>query len=263
MRDLDLTLEPGRITSFIRDYAQGSGFGQVVVGLSGGVDSSLSAALAVRALGSEHVFGVMLPYKTSSASSYEDALLLANQLQIKHERIDITPMADAYFETYRPDACNLRRGNWLARTRMCVLYDLSAQYRALVLGTSNRTELLLGYFTQHGDGACAFEPIGHLYKTEVWKMSELLRLPERIIRKIPTADLWPRQTDEGEIGLTYPLLDEILWQWTEQHAMRDGIIARGFAPEQVDKVIRMVKSSAFKRQLPPLVTDWDKGSPDA
>jgi NAD+ synthase len=260
MRSLDLKLEIERIASFITDYVHSNGFADVVIGLSGGIDSSLAAALAVRALGKEHVRGAMLPYKTSSAASYEDALLLANELGIHHERIEITPLVDSYFDSRRKEASNLRRGNWMARARMCVLYDLSAQYKALVVGTSNRTELLVGYFTQFGDGACAFEPIGHLYKTEVWQMAELLNIPDRIIRKIPTADLWEKQTDEDEIGLKYAHLDEIVYLLTEQNLSKEDVMRAGFTSEQVDKVSNMISRSAFKRNPPPLISDWEDRS---
>lgn len=251
MRTLDLTREIDRITEFINNYIHSGGFSKAIIGLSGGIDSSLSAALSVKALGKENVIGLMLPYKNSSPASYEDALLLAEQLGITHQRIDITPMVDSYFDVSQPQADMLRRGNWMARTRMCVLYDLSAKNKALVVGTSNRTELLVGYFTQFGDGACAFEPIGHLYKTEVWQMSAMLNIPEKIIKKTPTADLWANQTDEGELGLFYPQLDEILYLLTEQHLQPDAIIAQGFTSEQVQRVQNLMQRSQFKRMLPP------------
>lgn len=255
MRKIDLRTEINRITDFIRNYVKSSGLENVVIGLSGGIDSSLSASLAVQALGKENVLGVMLPWKNSSPDSYNDALLLAKQLEIHHEKIDITPMVEAYFSAYQPDADTLRLGNWMARTRMCVLYDLSAKYRGLVLGTSNRTELMVGYFTQYGDGACAFEPIGHLYKTEVWQMAEILGIPDKIIRKVPTADLWAEQTDEGELGLYYHQLDEILYALTEGKLSKAAVIRTGFTAEQVDRVIHLMNRSGFKRQLPPLITD--------
>lgn len=258
MRKLDLTAEIDNISGFIKRYADNSGLSNVIIGLSGGIDSSLSAALAVHALGKEHVFGVMLPYKNSSPDSYNDALSLATNLDIHYEKIEITPMVQSYFDKFQPDADKLRLGNWMARTRMCVLYDLSAKYKALVVGTSNQTELMLGYFTQHGDGACAFEPIGHLYKTEVWQMAALLNIPDKIICKTPTADLWPNQTDESEIGLKYSELDEILFALTEEHKDKDEIIKLGFTGDKVDRVIDLMAKSEFKRQLPPLITDYNK-----
>ncbi len=258
MRKLDLTIEIQSAAQFIRDYVQSSGLANVVIGLSGGIDSSLSAALAVKALGKEHVYGAMLPWENSSPASYNDALLLAQHLGMHHEKIEITPMVKAYFDNYAAKADNLRLGNWMARTRMCVLYDLSAQYKGLVVGTSNRTEILVGYFTQHGDGACAFEPIGHLYKTEVWQMAALLGIPQQIIDKTPTADLWANQTDEDEIGIKYSRLDAILYSLTEENKSTEDIIKEGIPRSQVHRVIELMNKTVFKRQLPPLITDWYK-----
>jgi len=254
MRNLDLSRETDRICNFIQSYLQRSGFEKVIIGLSGGVDSSLSAALAVKALGNRNVYGAMLPWKDSSQHSYSDALTLAEGLRLHHEKIDITPMVESYFHSYQHDADKLRWGNWMARIRMCVLYDLSAKYNALVVGTSNRTELLTGYFTQNGDGASAFEPIGHLYKTDVWKMAKFLALPEVIINKVPTADLWAGQIDEGELGLNYPEIDEILYLLTEECQTAEHICEKGIGLDKVNRVISLMKSSQFKRQLPPLIT---------
>ncbi|HOD17904.1 MAG TPA: NAD+ synthase [Candidatus Cloacimonadota bacterium] len=263
MRSFDGEKEKSRIAAFIQGYVHQNGFEKVVIGLSGGIDSSLSAALAVQALGKDMVHGIMLPCKNGNSSSCEDAMLLAKELGISWERIDISSLTDGYFANYAPDASNLRRGNWTARIRMCVLYDLSAKYKALVQGTSNRTELLIGYFTQFGDGACAFEPIGHLYKTEVWQLAKKLSLPERIINKTPSADLWEGQTDEGEIGITYPQLDEILFRLTELQLAPEELIRQGFPSEQVVKVKKMMKQSEFKRKMPPLITDWESGLKNA
>jgi len=256
MRELDINKEINNICNFIAGYVRQSGMDNVVIGLSGGVDSSLSAALAVTALGKEHVYGVMLPWKESNSASYEDALSLAEKLGIHHQKIDITPMVEPYFSIYQTDADNLRLGNWMARIRMCVLYDLSAKYRALVLGTSNRTELLIGYFTQYGDGACALEPIGHLYKTEVWAMAKVLNIPQQIIDKTPTADLWADQTDEGEIGMSYKELDLILHAITETNLNIRSIINLGFSEENVLRVKSMMERTEFKRKNPPLINDW-------
>jgi len=252
MRQIDLKTELERISAFIRDYLQHNGFNRVLLGLSGGIDSSLSAAVAIHALGKDNVLGVMLPYKNSSPESYADALLVAEALQIRHDRIEITPMVDAYFDHVQSDASALRRGNWMARIRMCVLYDLSSRDRALVMGTSNRTELLVGYFTQFGDGACAFEPIGGLYKTEVRAMAKLLAMPQRIIDKVPTADLWAGQTDEGELGLSCAELDEILWLLTEEHLSPQEIEAKGFQSAKISRVQHLMQVSEFKRNLPPV-----------
>jgi len=153
-------------------YLKASGFSKYIIGISGGIDSALSATLAVKAIGKQNVLGVLMPYQSSNPQSLKDGLLLCDSLQIEHQIVDISPMVDAYFESREPMADSLRRGNWMARTRMCVLFDLSAKLRALVVGTSNQSELMTGYFTQYGDSACALEPIGQLYKTEVGKWQD-------------------------------------------------------------------------------------------
>lgn len=255
MRILDLNIERNRITDFIREYLKSAGFDKLVLGLSGGVDSAVCCALAVEAMGAENVIAAMLPHKSSHPDSLADASNLAQILGVEQQVIDITPMADAYFGTYAPDASNLRRGNWLARTRMCVLFDLSARYRALVLGTSNRTELMVGYFTQFGDSACAFEPIGHLYKTEVWALARLLGIPRKIVNKTPTADLWAGQSDEADLGLTYPVLDEIAYTLTELDVNVEASDDLPYPVELYHKVDKMITVSTFKRKLPPVLED--------
>jgi len=250
MRNLDLNKEKVRIIDFIRNYLSNAERDRLVVGLSGGVDSAVSTALAVEAIGSSNVTALIMPYETSNSESVADASELAKQLGIDYQIIDITPVTKAYFENYAPEADHLRIGNWLARIRMCVLYDFSAKLQALVLGTSNRTEFMIGYFTQFGDSACAFEPIGHLYKTEVWKLAKLLNIPEKIINKTPTADLWPGQSDEQEIGISYPVLDEIVYELTELHLSISSTENLSYPVELYQKVERMIQSSAFKRRMP-------------
>ena len=250
MRNLDLNKEKVRIIDFIRNYLSNAERDRLVVGLSGGVDSAVSTALAVEAIGSSNVTALIMPYETSNSESVADASDLAKQLGIDYQIIDITPVTKAYFENYAPEADHLRIGNWLARIRMCVLYDFSAKLQALVLGTSNRTEFMIGYFTQFGDSACAFEPIGHLYKTEVWKLAKILHIPERIINKTPTADLWPGQSDEQEIGISYPVLDEIVYELTELHLSISSTENLSYPVELYQKVERMIQSSAFKRRMP-------------
>ncbi len=253
MRKLKTDQEITRITNFIGDYCFRAGITKVVLGLSGGIDSSLSAALAVQALGKENVTGLLLPYKNSHPDSAGHAGLLADQLEIQTFTIDISPMVDAYFDNTAPDASMLRRGNFMARMRMSVLYDYSSRIPALVLGTGNRTEILVGYFTQHGDGACALEPIGHLYKTEVWAMARVLGIPEAIINKTPTADLWNGQTDEGELGITYPELDKILYELTELDVNSNASANLSFPKEKYELVEKLMSRSAFKRNPVPVL----------
>jgi len=248
------TLDPEevlpRILDFIRGRMEEAGRSRLVVGLSGGLDSVTSACLAVRALGSENLTAFLMPYRTTSPQSADDALLAATELGIAHETIDITPMVDAYFERF-PEADHKRRGNFMARTRMAVLYDQSAALDALVLGTGNRTESLLGYTTLWGDMACAFTPLGDLYKTQVRQLAAWLGVPPRIIEKSPTADLWQGQTDEGEMGLTYEEVDRLLYNMFELGMGDDGLEAEGFSRAFILKVRGIIESSSFKRCMPP------------
>jgi len=252
VRELDLYREVEHVSRFISGYVGNTRCVKVVVGLSGGIDSSLSAALCVKALGRDNVLGVLLPYRTSHRDSAADALLLAKSLSIATETIDISPMVDAYFCDVDLPIHPLRKGNFMARMRMSVLYDLSAKHQALVVGTCNRTELLVGYFTQFGDGASAFEPIGHLYKTEVWKMAKLLGVPETIISKTPTADLWEGQTDEQELGISYPVLDEILYELTELDMNPTATENLTHPQAMYDKVNNLIRNSEFKRHPAPI-----------
>jgi len=251
MRNIDLKKEKQKIIHFIKTYFKDAGFSKGIIGLSGGVDSSLVAFLAVEALGQENVVGVLMPYKTSSKDSFDDGKLIAETLGIKYFVCEITPMIDAYFDNYDPNADRLRKGNMKARTRMCTLYDLAAKEHALVLGTSNKTELYLGYITQFGDGACALEPLGCLYKTEILKLAEIMGVPEIIINKTPTADLWEGQTDEGELGLSYPDADEILYALYEEMASIKELLSQGFKQEQVQHIISIVNRNRFKQSIPP------------
>lgn len=245
---LNLNLEKERIIEFIRNYCQANHFENLVIGLSGGIDSALSAALAVMAVGNDHVFSFNIPYRNSHPDSANDAALVAKHLGIPHESIELTAFTDSYFELFEPEADRLRRGNWMARIRMNVLYDQAAKYKALVVGTGNRTELLVGYCTQYGDSACAFEPIGHLYKTEVWAMARELGLPEKVITKTPTADLWEGQSDEGELGISYRELDTILMYLTEPESYPNC----SSLPQTIEKVKKLIRNSEFKRNMPPV-----------
>lgn len=197
------------LVRFIREEVKRVGFTRGVLGLSGGLDSSVVAYLTAHALGPENTYGVLMPYKTGDPSSLNDAQLVADLLGASAIRSDITPMVDAYLDAH-PDADRVRRGNVMARARMIVLYDLSASLRALVIGTSNKTELLVGYGTLYGHMSAAFWPLGDLYKTEVRLLARYLGVPAHIIEKTPTADLWVGQSDEDELGMTYDVLDAVL-----------------------------------------------------
>ena len=237
------------LVGFIRDEVRRVGFGKVVLGLSGGIDSTVSAYLAVRALGPENVVGIRMPYSTSSRETMEDGELVARDTGLVMMTFSIAPQIDAYFREF-PDASRLRRANKMARERMTILYDHSAALSALVLGTSNKTELLLGYGTIFGDMASALNPIGDLYKTQIRALARHLGVPESIIAKNPTADLWAGQTDESELGFTYADVDRLLIRMVDQRAKPEDLVADGFDPAFVARISRMIQTSHFKRRLP-------------
>ena len=237
------------LTGFIREEVRKAGFDDVVVGASGGVDSSLVVALAARSLGAQHVHAVSMPYRTSNADSIADARAVADRFGVSLEIVDISPEIDAYFERFA-EADRTRRGNKMARERMTVLYDLSMRQRALVLGTSNKTELLLGYGTLFGDMASALNPIGDLYKTQVYMLGRALELPDAVLTKAPSADLFAGQTDEADLGLTYAVIDDILFHAVDERRSRDELIGLGFDAQTVDSVLHRVRTSQYKRRLP-------------
>src|SRR4029077_12829461 len=201
------------------------------------------------ALGAAQVLGIRMPYRTSSPESLADAELVARAIGIETMTIEITPQVDAYFERFA-DATPLRRGNKMARERMTILYDHSASWRALVLGTSNKTELLLGYGTLHGDMASALNPLGDLYKTQVWGLSEHVGGPAPIIEKHPSADLWQGQTDEHELGFEYREVDRLLYLMVDERYEEEDLTAAGFSASFIQRVRGMVQRSQFKRRLP-------------
>jgi NAD+ synthase len=246
---LNLNLAQRVIHRFLQEELAKTGMQGFVVGLSGGVDSAVACVLAARAIGPEKVLALKMPYRTSSPRSEEDADRVIAQLGVRSGRADISPAVDAYFQT-DPEASPLRRGNFMARVRMACLFDRSAKERALVLGTSNKTELLLGYGTWYGDMASSLNPIGDLYKTQVRALAQELALPESVVRKPPSADLWPDQTDEGEMGLTYADADAILYLLVDERFTVEEVAAQGYSQELVRKVLRMVEGSQFKRRLP-------------
>jgi len=245
---LNTPLAVAALTSFIRDAVETSGTSGVVVGLSGGIDSSLAAALAVRALGPERVHGFLLPYRTSSGESVSDALLIAEHLGLPHRKIDISPMVDAYF-AIETDADAGRRGNKMARERMTILFDQAKKLGALVLGTSNKTEILLGYSTVFGDNASSLNPLGDLYKHQVWQLARHLGLPEQVVAKRPSADLFPGQTDEGDFGFDYATADEVLWLLFDEGLTPDEVIERGYDEAVVRRIVQFERQFRFKRRL--------------
>lgn len=259
------------LTAFIKEELSKFGYSKGMLGLSGGLDSSVCAFLAAKALGRKSVLALILPYKDTFPEDVADAREVARLLGIRSEVVDISPMVDAYFSRY-PTENKVRVGNKMARERMSILYDYSAKEEALILGTSNKTELLIGYGTIHGDIACAIDPLGDLYKTQIRDLGEHLGVPENILRKIPTAGLWPGQTDEGEIGLSYTEIDSILVRLVDERESREEVIAAGYEKKAVERVISLIKKSEFKRKLPPIPKisartvgidflypyDWDK-----
>lgn len=234
---------------FLRDEIRKVGFEKAVIGVSGGVDSAVACTLVAQAIGAHNVLALRLPYKTSSPDSLEHAQRVIDALGVPSETIDITPMVDPLFERL-PDMDDVRKGNVMARQRMIVWYDRSAAIRGLVVGTSNKTELLLGYGTLFGDMAAAVNPIGDLYKTQVRQLAAYLGVPQPIIDKPPSADLWVGQTDEGEMGLTYAEVDRLLTLLVDERYTPAEAVEAGFEAKFVERVWRTVRVNHFKRRGP-------------
>lgn len=256
---LDVEEAVGVVIGFIRAQLAQTGFRRLVVGLSGGIDSATVAFLCARAVAPEDLLAVRMPYRTSSADSEADAMAVVEALNCRTERVEISDMVDPLLATMAApdapvdsDALNVRRGNVMARQRMIVLYDRSAAFDALVAGTSNKTEALLGYGTLHGDMAAAFHPIGDLYKSQLRDVAAFLGVPDAILRKPPTADLWPGQTDEGELGATYEEIDRVLYQLVDRRWSRERLVRAGIDERLVDAVAARVARYEFKRQMPPV-----------
>ncbi|MFN8374082.1 MAG: NAD+ synthase [Anaerolineae bacterium] len=237
------------LTGFIRDQINKAGMKRAIIGLSGGIDSALSAYLAAEALGPENVLAVRMPYKTSSQDSLSDAELVIEALGLQALTVPISDMADALINQF-PDMSNLRKGNIMARLRMTVLYDQSASWGGLVVGTSNKTEFLLGYSTIYGDSGVALQPIGDLYKTQVRELARDMQVPQSVISKPPSADLWVGQTDEGELGFTYEEVDQALYLLVDDRYTVDEVVAEGFDRRFVEDVWRRVKINHYKRTMP-------------
>ena len=253
--EIDAEQTAGLIVAFIRSQLEQTGFGRVVMGLSGGVDSATVAFLCARAIGPEQLLGVRMPYRTSSRESEADALRVVELLGCQTERVEITPMVEPMLGLIGPEGeaeLRLRRGNVMARQRMIVLYDRSAAFDGLVAGTSNKTEALLGYGTLYGDMAAAFAPIGDLYKSQLRDVALFLGVPPEIVAKPPSADLWPGQTDEDELGASYADLDRALYALVDRRWTLARATAAGMDRALLDWVARRVAMMEYKRQTPPV-----------
>mgnify|MGYP003488647440 CR=1 FL=1 len=255
MVDINLTINTDLaqdiLTGFIKSEITRVGVTRAIINLSGGLDSALSCALAVGALGAKNVLALRLPYRASSSNSLTDAQRLIDQLGIQSKTIEITDMVDALIKL-EPEMSNVRKGNIMARARMIVLYDQSEAYKSLAVGTSNKTEILLGYSTIYGDSACAINPIGDLYKTQVRQLSRALNVPAPIIDKPPSADLWADQTDEKELGFTYEEVDRLLYLLVDQRYSPQEALEAGFNEKFVSTVTTRIRRNQFKRMQPPI-----------
>jgi len=239
------------LTSFIQQELSKFQFKKAILGLSGGLDSSVCTFLATKALSADNVISLIMPYGQTFNQDVADAQEVAQILGIKSHIIDISPMIDSYYSKH-PTPHKKLKGNKMARERMAILYDFSAREKALILGTSNKTELLLGYGTIHGDMASGINPLGDLYKSQIRQLAVHIGVPEKIRQKTPTAGLWHGQTDEGELGITYEKADQILFLLVDERKSKEEVMAVGFKRKEVEKIIDLIKKSEFKRKLPPI-----------
>jgi len=253
MVNLSVNTELAReiLTGFIRTEINRAGFSRAVVGVSGGVDSALSCFLAAEALGAENVLALLMPYKTSSKESQEHAQQVVDVLGVHALSLPITDMVDPLLKRL-PDVGKVRAGNMMARARMIILYDQSEAFQGLVVGTGNKTEILLGYTTLYGDSACAINPLGDLYKTQVRQLALAIGVPDVIVKKPPTADLWVGQTDEGELGFTYEDVDRLLYLLVDQRYKPEECVEAGFDRKFVTTIMDRIRNNQFKRILPPI-----------
>ena len=247
--ELNAVLASQTLSEFIADAVETSSTTGVVIGLSGGVDSALATALAVAGLGPDRVHTFMLPYRTSNPDSLADAEAIATAFDLNASTIDITPMVDAYFQGVDSKADRVRIGNKMARERMSILFDQAKRLGCLVLGTSNKTEILLGYSTIFGDNASSINPLGDLYKQQVWQLARHLEIPARVVNKAPSADLWPDQTDEGELGFDYSTADEVLYLIFDRGWTQEEVVEAGYPVETVQKITQLEERNRYKRRL--------------
>ncbi|CAN5660997.1 NAD+ synthase [soil metagenome] len=250
---LDYDIVTTILTSFLKNESQRIGINKAVIGLSGGIDSAVSAFLAARAYGKENVLCVLMPYKTSSKESVTDAMEVANAIGVRTLKIEITSMVDSYISSLEEkEIANIRKGNVMARCRMIVLYDQSAKENALVIGTGNKSEILIGYSTIFGDSASALNPIGDLYKTQIVQIAKYLGVPDTVINKKPSADLWADQNDEDELGFTYSELDKYLFAKIEERRSPDELTKMGFNEKLMTRIDNLIMRNQFKR-VPPII----------
>jgi NAD+ synthase len=246
------------LVGFLKNETERIGLKKAIIGLSGGIDSAVSAYLSVKALGCKNVTCLIMPYKTSSPDSTEDAMRVVKDLKVNHRISDITKTVDAaLMQCEDDDISKVRRGNIMARVRMVLLYDESARQNGLVIGTGNKTEILLGYSTIFGDSASAINPVGDLYKTQLRSLAEHLKVPSEILKKKPSADLWKGQTDEDELGFTYEQVDQYLYQKVDKRKSRETLMKMGFKENFMDRVDKLIERSQFKR-LPPVIAKVSK-----
>lgn len=251
MLNINVETNTDILIRFLKSEIGKIGFNRAVFGLSGGVDSAVVAVLLARALGPEKVHALIMPFRESNPDSQVHAELVAEKLNVTYQVIDISPMVDAFFVD-EPNASVIRRGNKMARERMCLLYDYSAENQALVIGTSNKTELLLGYGTIFGDLASAINPIGDLYKSHIWQLADYLDVPEAIIEKSPSADLWQGQTDEQELGHSYEKIDQLLYNMVDLRYPDEMLVDLGFKQEMIKDIKSRIQKNQFKRR-PPVI----------
>ena len=253
--DIDLTIDPVSVSQALADFLRTgitrTGLRRAVVNLSGGLDSAVSCVITASALGPENVLALRLPYKSSSKDSLDDAQRVIDLTGVRSVTIPISPMVDPLIES-DPEMSPVRKGNIMARMRMIIAYDRSAAFNAIVVGTGNKTEILLGYTTLYGDSACGINPLGDLYKTQVRQLARSIGIPEPILSKPPSADLWAGQTDEGELGYTYADVDRLLFLLVEKSFRPEDCVQAGFQEAFVRQVIERIHKNEYKRLLPPI-----------